>query len=64
MSPLPIPSDHDRAESAARYLLEQHGDRAIAEVEAAIRYATELNDQPAIEALTDILSLLGKTRST
>ncbi|KQT64175.1 MULTISPECIES: hypothetical protein [unclassified Aureimonas] len=64
MSPLHTQDDRDRTEQAARYLIEQHGENAIAEAEAAIRHATELNDQSAIEALTDILSLLRETRLT
>lgn len=64
MSFVTADEDKRRAEKAARYLIEQHGDDATTEAEAALRNAIKLNDKLAIEALTDILAILEGTRST
>lgn len=64
MSPLNTEDDKRRVRQAADFLIRQHGDRAIAEAEDALRKAHELNDPKAIEAFQDILSLLKGSRMT
>ncbi|GGE12294.1 hypothetical protein GCM10011390_34330 [Aureimonas endophytica] len=62
MSPLDTEDDRRLARKAADYMLREHGDDALAEVEQALREAKLGNNATAIDAFEDILVLLRETR--